>query len=455
MEINPENAVFIVLSFEGPDVYSMAGGLGARITHLTQTLAGGGFQVHHFFIGDPQKEGLEKTWDGKLLLHRWCQWISRYHPIGVYDGEEGKLNDFNGSAPDFIVRQIAMPAVAEGRKVIILGEEWHTAEAMSRISDLLKDLGIRSRVIMFWNANNTYSFERINWPRLTGSATITTVSKYMKQIMMEMGINPVVITNGIQKDFLKPVDKKHVATLRKLLGSDLVLSKVARWHPDKGWSSAIRAVDRLKRNGRKCVLLARGSREAYGNRVAYEAKTLDLVMKDIVLKGDPKELYNNALLEGDFSPYFEAMSGNGQGDILNLTFPVPYNFLQAVYKASDMVLANSSHEPFGLVGLEAMATGAVVFTGCSGEDYATHMNNAIVLDSFSPEEIEHYILHLQEHPERRTIISRAARRTAEKWIWEEVVKDLICKLEYQSVLQGMVSRKGESDPVKESESDSF
>jgi len=75
MNISPDNTIFVVLSFEGPDAYSMAGGLGARITYLTQTLGTMGFEVHHFFIGDPHLDGIEAREKGKLILHRWCQWI--------------------------------------------------------------------------------------------------------------------------------------------------------------------------------------------------------------------------------------------------------------------------------------------------------------------------------------------------------------------------------------------
>ena len=28
-------------------------------------------------------------------LHSWCQWISCYHPAGVYDGEKGKQADYH------------------------------------------------------------------------------------------------------------------------------------------------------------------------------------------------------------------------------------------------------------------------------------------------------------------------------------------------------------------------
>jgi glycosyltransferase involved in cell wall biosynthesis len=88
----------------------------------------------------------------------------------------------------------------------------------------------------------------------------------------------------------------------------------------------------------------------------------------------------------------------------------------------------------------------VVFTGCSGEDYAIHMYNAIVLDTFSAKEITFYIDYLRKHPEKREAISSAARRTAEQWTWEEVAKRLICKLEYQAQVQGAALPSGATAP---------
>jgi hypothetical protein len=76
----------------------MAGGLGVRVTHLSQTLAKEGFTTHLFFIGDPYLKGEETGWGGKLILHRWCQWISQYYPSGVYQGENEKIFDFQPQA---------------------------------------------------------------------------------------------------------------------------------------------------------------------------------------------------------------------------------------------------------------------------------------------------------------------------------------------------------------------
>src|SRR5512146_700190 len=93
-------AQFHILSFEGPDAYARAGGIASRITGLAESLAGMGLETHLWFIGDPDLPGLEQR--GTLTLHRWCQWISRYHPGGVYDGEEGKRNDYAASLPPHV-----------------------------------------------------------------------------------------------------------------------------------------------------------------------------------------------------------------------------------------------------------------------------------------------------------------------------------------------------------------
>lgn len=73
-----------ILSFEGPDPYARAGGIASRIVGLAQALADNGFETHLWFVGDPDLPGNEMR--QQLWLHRWCQWISRHHPAGVYDG---------------------------------------------------------------------------------------------------------------------------------------------------------------------------------------------------------------------------------------------------------------------------------------------------------------------------------------------------------------------------------
>lgn len=68
---NPSPA-FVLLSFQGSDAYSRAGGLGARVSGLACALAEEGYETHSFFIGSPELPGHEIGCDGKLHLHRWC-----------------------------------------------------------------------------------------------------------------------------------------------------------------------------------------------------------------------------------------------------------------------------------------------------------------------------------------------------------------------------------------------
>src|SRR5262245_48841291 len=215
--ISPTNTTFILLAFEGPDRYSLAGGLGMRVTELSLALASAGYRTHVLFVGDPHAPATETRCGGRLVLHRWCQWISQYYPGGVYDGEEGKLVDFTESAPEFVAHDLARPAGERGDLVVVLGEEWQMAEAMCRVSDLLHEHGQRSRGVLFWNANNTMGFHRINWGRLAFTTTITTVSRYMKHLMWGYGVNPLVIPNGIPERLLRPVPDAAGDWLRQSL----------------------------------------------------------------------------------------------------------------------------------------------------------------------------------------------------------------------------------------------
>ncbi|MGH7763374.1 MAG: glycosyltransferase family 4 protein, partial [Candidatus Dormibacteraceae bacterium] len=181
----------MILSFEGPDPYSQAGGLGVRVRGLSRALAELGYQTYVYFCGDPDLPGEEDHAAGRLHYRRWCQWISARHPGGVYDGEEGKIRDWNSSLPPSLIENVIAPAIEAGKRIVLMGEEWHTSWSMSLISDSLYRRGLRERVVMLWNANNTYGFHRIDWGSLMASTTITTVSRYMKFRMWEGGQNTI------------------------------------------------------------------------------------------------------------------------------------------------------------------------------------------------------------------------------------------------------------------------
>jgi glycosyltransferase involved in cell wall biosynthesis len=427
--ITPENTQFVLLCFEGPDVYSTAGGLGTRVTELSEALAQQGYKTHLIYIGDPFKPSTEVRIDGRLTLQRWSQWISKYYPNGVYDGEEAKLRDYNESVPNFVYNEIMRPAVAEGKTVVIMGEDWHTAEVMCRISDLLHWHGIRQKALLLWNLNSLMSLHRVNWNRLNFVTTLCTVSKYMKHKMWSLGVNPLVIPNGIPTRHLLPVQSSDVQQLRRIAQhgdpNRIFLFKIGRFDPDKRWLMAIEAVARLKQSGHPVTLFIRGGIEPHGAEVLHRAYQLGLSVHDVVAS------------RPNLQQCFDAIENAGQSDIYNLRFFLPEEFVRTTYAAADATLANSGHEPFGLVALEVMAAQGLAVTGSTGEDYAISLENALVTETEDPDEIVGYLLYLQRHPEEQQRIRQAGMHTAKQFLWDHVIENLVSKLEFLARKQGI------------------
>jgi glycosyltransferase involved in cell wall biosynthesis len=420
--ISPKNTLFVLLCFEGPDIYSTAGGLGTRVSELSEALATLGYTTHLIFIGDPTKPAIEHRVDGRLVLKRWSQWISKYYPNGVYDGEEQKLYDYNESVPYHIYEEIVRPALAEGKMPVIMGEDWHTAEAMCRTSDLLHWFGVRHKALVLWNINSLMSLHRINWGRLNFVTTICTVSKYMKHRMWSYGVNPLVIPNGIPTRHLTPVDQNAVTRLQEIAHQGdsrrLFLFKIGRFDPDKRWMMAIEAAARLKYSGHPVTFFVRGGIEPHGREVLQHAYQLGLHIRDIEAR------------RPNLEQCLDLVANAGPADIYNLRFFLPEEFVRTIYNAADATLANSGHEPFGLVALEVMAAEGIAVTGSTGEDYAISFENAIVTETDDPDEIVGYLLHLRRNPEEQERIRCAGRRTAEQFLWDQVIENLVGKLEF-------------------------
>jgi glycosyltransferase involved in cell wall biosynthesis len=214
--------------------------------------------------------------------------------------------------------------------------------------------------------------------------------------------------------------------LRNVIQANSVLAKVARWDPDKCWEATIGAIADLKATGNKVALLARGGIEPYGKEVIYSARSLGLSVKEAYTRGTT------------IPDYLAAIDRAGDADVIDIKFHCPQELLQLIYHASDAVLANSRHEPFGLVGLETMAAGGVAFTGGTGEDYAMPFYNSIVLESSDAQEIEDSVTYLEEHPAEAAMIRQNAKDTARYFTWERVIRLLVRKIEAEARAQGLI-----------------
>jgi glycosyltransferase involved in cell wall biosynthesis len=409
----PQNAV--VLSFEGPDPYSMVGGLGTRVTELSAALAGTGINTTLVFVGDPTRPATERPAQN-LEYRRWCQWISAYYAGGVYDGELPKMNDYTASVPAFVAQSIVAPAAARGETVLVLTEDWQTAPAAIALDAILKERDLRNRAIIAWNANNTYGFHAIDWAALRKAAVITTVSRYMKFELNARGVETLVIPNGIPDRLLQGADKKLVrSALRQFQLRRPLFVKVARFEEDKRWMQVIDAFADIVAHEPEATLVIRGGREPYGATILEHARSKGLYVENLAIASrDPIDV-------------LDAIAG-APGSIVNVRSFVPEDALLVLYHIADAVLANSGREPFGLVGLEVMAVGGVAVTGSTGEDYIAPFENALACDTNESSELTSLLEMLLSDHEFALAIAAEGEATAKRYTWHNVLSMLAHKL---------------------------
>src|SRR6185503_18910513 len=211
-----------------------------------------------------------------------------------------------------------------------------------------------------------------------------------------------------------------------------VFFKMARWEREKGWTQALDAVTQLRDQERPLTLIARGGGPT----------------------GRGGELHRAASERGLRTASFEsegaflanlAETVRAKTDVVNLSFGVSPGLARKLYAASDGVLANSVSEPFGLVGLEAMAAGGVAYTGGTGEDYAVSGRNAVVLETLDPDEIVSRWIEMAAAPELSARLRRSARRTARDYKWRTITAVLIESLSREARRQGLIARPAPVD----------
>src|SRR5262249_56213502 len=143
------------------------------------------------------------------------------------------------------------------------------------------------------------------------------------------------------------------------------------------------------------LMIARGGKEPYGNEVFRMAAALGL------------HVIERALQSPDERGMIDTLDGLSQIDILSLLTPLDRKTCNLLFRAANATLANSSHEPFGLVGLEAMAVKGIACVGNTGEDYAVPGYNTLVMETDDPHEFMGLFGALKNDPCRE----RALRHT--------------------------------------------
>jgi glycosyltransferase involved in cell wall biosynthesis len=405
-----------ILSFEGPDRYALIGGLATRVTQLARALGASGHDVQLFFVGDPNAEAIEQT-DPGVTLRRWSQWISKQHPRNAYDGEAGKIHDWEVSLPAWIVDDLVVPAQARGERVLVICEEWQTANVAIAIDRTARERGVRSALTLMWNANNTYGFEKIHWATLTRAAAVTAVSKYMKFELSQVGVHALVIPNGIDEALLDGADPEQTKAIRDAFAGKPTCVKVGRFDPDKNWLQAIDALAEVRAAGIDARLIVRGGKEPYGDVVFARARERQLAVSRLEYEGS------------DWREFAQRLAAI-ETPVVHVRAFLDETTLYALYAGADVVLANSGKEPFGLVGLEVMAAGGIVVCGATGEEYAEPFVNAIVCDTSDGRELSTYLQALFGDPKLAEQLRANGAETAARYTWAHVLESLGRKIAY-------------------------
>jgi glycosyltransferase involved in cell wall biosynthesis len=235
----------------------------------------------------------------------------------------------------------------------------------------------------------------------------------MSKLMRPLGVDAQVVPNGLSPEALLPPDAAAISEFRGRLRDRTVICKMARWDRDKRWLTAVDIICDLKKRGENPLFLARGGMESYGVEVIEAAVSRGLRVVD------------RHLTRSGARGLLEAIEGTNGIDILNLRSPVDPESRRVLFGGSEAVLANSSHEPFGLVGLETMAVGGVACTGGTGEDYAVPGRNALVMESADPKEFLRLFASLKSNPVRENALRQAGRITAKRYAWPRILERVL------------------------------
>jgi glycosyltransferase involved in cell wall biosynthesis len=132
--------------------------------------------------------------------------------------------------------------------------------------------------------------------------------------------------------------------------------------------------------------------------------------------------------EGALDRVERAARRNGIAERVTCCGAVPHSELPGYYAAADVVCSPSHAEGFGLVNLEAMATGAALVTTPVGgvTEYATHRQNCLLVPPGDTRALASTLDRLLSSPALRADLGASAHRRATDFTWSsqaEVLAD--------------------------------
>ena len=130
--------------------------------------------------------------------------------------------------------------------------------------------------------------------------------------------------------------------------------------------------------------------------------------------------------EVEYQRLQERIQALGLGDRVTLVPPRPHHWLSTYYRAADVVLVPSRSESFGLVALEAAASGTPVVAAPVGglRSVVSHGRTGFLVDNATPEAFAARVTALIDNPLLAAEMAMNAAERAQSFSWAAMARSL-------------------------------
>jgi D-inositol-3-phosphate glycosyltransferase len=376
------------------------GGMNLHVRHLSQELDKLGVEVDIFTRRhDPHEPEVMRIGERTRFIH-----IPAGEPADV-----PKMDIYN-YLPEFLTNMLAF-LKRDGAKYDLLHSHYWLSAVMAE--QLKVRLGIPN-VVTFHTLGEVTSRAlateaepelRIQAERAaiaTADSIIVFTPEEKNNLIELYGSQPQkirVVPGGVDLASFHPIDKERARRELGLLNHAKLMLFAGRIQPIKGLDLLLRAVSHLP-DGRNTRLLVVG-----GNA------------------GKVDELVRMKSLANEL----------GIGEKVVFTGVVEHEKMPLFYNAADVCIIPSYHESFGLVAVEALATGTPVVASRVG-GLATIVKDGetgYLVDELSPQAFALHICLLLGDEEIRQVMAGAARPSVEEYAWSLMARRIIKVYEEQ------------------------
>ena len=224
-----------------------------------------------------------------------------------------------------------------------------------------------------------------------------------------------IIPCGFSEDEFHPVKKKEARKILALQQDESVLLQLGRMVPRKGVDNVVKAMGKLRENGKKVRLLIVGGESD---------------------EPDPRKNPELARLHGIAETHHVL-------DAIHFAGRKGRDLLKYYYSAADIFITTPWYEPFGITPLEAMACGTpVIGANVGGIKYSVvDGETGALVSPENPDELADKVSKLlADENELKRLGQNAIRRVNQHFTWKSVADKV--NMLYEEILQRKLMKAG-------------